>query len=164
MDARLKALYSRIDAFFASAVRADPGAFACRAGCDGCCRQDLTIFGVEAVGVRSAWRSLSANARAAVTARARGGEACVFREPGTGLCGIYGARPLVCRTHGLAVLALQQLDTCPLNYRDGWPAREHVLDLERVNEPLAVVNRLAGFDGSRTVLSDLVLEEEARDG
>jgi len=160
MDEHLSSLYAKVDAFFDAAVQADPGAFACRAGCDTCCRSDLAVWGVEAASLREALRALAPAARRVVIERARGGSTCVFRDPAAGTCDVYAARPLICRSHGLAVLAEGRLDTCPLNYREGWPARDRVLDLERVNQPLAVLNRLAGFDATRTLLSRLVQTEE----
>ena len=163
MDAHLATLYARVDAFFQAAVQARSTAFACRAGCDGCCQFDLTLFGVEATLLRVAFQALEPAARARVVERARSGSTCVFRDPHVGTCDVYASRPLICRTHGLAILVDGRLDTCPLNYREGWPAREHVLDLERVNQPLAVLNRLAGHDDTRTSLRELVLAE-AGDG
>lgn len=163
MDERLTALYARVDDFFSAAVAATPTAFTCRAGCDACCRHDLSLFGVEIEVLREAFRTLPEKLREVVVQRARRGSTCVFREPTTGKCDIYAARPLICRTHGLAVLVEGRVDACLLNYREGWPDRAHVLDLDRVNEPLALVNRLAGFDGSRTSLRDLVLAEVADD-
>ena len=159
MDERLSALYDRVDAFFDAAVQAVPSSFACRAGCDGCCRYDLELFGVEIASLREAFRALSVATREAVGQRAREGSTCVFRDPATGRCDVYASRPLICRTHGLAVLADGRIDACPLNFREGWPPREHLLDLERVNQPLALVNRMAGFDGARTSLADLVTSE-----
>ena len=159
MDARLAALYARADQFFDAAVRAAPAAFACRAGCDACCRADLTVWGVEAASLREAFGGLAASTRASVVDRARRGLTCVFRDPDAGTCDVYAARPLICRTHGLAVLADGRLDACPLNYRQVEPERAHVLDLERVNQPLALVNRLTGYDASRVSLRGLVLGE-----
>jgi len=159
MDERLTALYARVDDFFRAAVAASPSAIACRAGCDACCGYDLTLFGIEIASLRAAFGGLPEGVRDAVVQRARLGSTCVFRDPTSGLCDVYDQRPLICRTHGLALLVEGRVDACLLNYREGWPDRAHVLDLDRVNEPLAVLNRLAGYDGTRTSLRELVLAE-----
>ncbi len=43
-----------------------------------------------------------------------------------GLCRIYAARPLICRTHGMLILSDDGLDHCPWNFQD----------LEEVDEDL----------------------------
>jgi hypothetical protein len=71
-----------------------------------------------------------------------------------GLCSVYAARPLVCRTqghalrypHGLIPVAAVarrasngDVTWCPLNYHSAEPNAEDVLDAERVDQILAVV-------------------------
>ncbi len=62
-----------------------------------------------------------------------------------GECLLYGARPLICRTHGLPLLvddgAGRRVDFCPENFRglESLPG-EAVLDLERLNAALAAVD------------------------
>ncbi len=62
-------------------------------------------------------------------------------------CMLYDARPIICRTHGLPILTVNEnerhIDVCPLNCKgmDHLPG-EAVLDLERLNTMLAAVNAL----------------------
>lgn len=62
-------------------------------------------------------------------------------------CLLYEARPIICRTHGLPVLATEgdgrRIDVCPLNCRDikQLPGQA-VLNLEQLNTLLVSVNVL----------------------
>ena len=160
MGPMIERLHQLVDDFFAAAQRADPGAFACAVGCTACCKVDLSVFGVEAARVRTAFRALPDDVRAAAAARVRAGRHCAMIDPADGRCIVYEARPLICRSHGLAILIDGRVDHCPLNYRDSRPRRENILDLERVNEPLVAIEHAAGGRGERERLADLVLAEE----
>lgn len=155
MDERLLTLQDRVDAFFEAARAARPEAFACAPGCTTCCQGDLSIFVVEAEGVVAALEALPAEVLRAMADRTAG-EACVMLAPEDGRCLVYAARPLICRSHGLAVLVDDQLDHCPLNYLDAPPDRAHVLMLDRINAPLALIDELAGHGGERVSLRELV--------
>ena len=102
-----RALVGKVDDFAARVTAARQADLACRAGCDGCCQVDLTVSAVEAAAVRGYLAALPSEARAAVAARGRarlgdegGTPGCVMLDE-RGWCGIYPARPLVCRTQGL---------------------------------------------------------------
>ena len=62
-----------------------------------------------------------------------------------GVCLLYNARPIICRTHGLPLLMVvdgeHRIDFCPLNFKgvEALPGGS-VLDLERLNIALAAVN------------------------
>jgi hypothetical protein len=64
-----------------------------------------------------------------------------------GVCQLYAARPIICRTHGLPLLLgeaeTRRVDYCPENFRglDALPASA-VIDLERLNTTLAAVDAL----------------------
>jgi hypothetical protein len=156
----------------------------CKKGCDACCHAWLSIGPVEAAAVREALARLPAAARERVRERGlrelareqAGGEQarCAMLEE-DGSCAIYEARPLVCRTQGQALRypaglippqalsahgAQGDLTWCPLNYRGDAPRSEDVLDAERVDQLLGVVNHLyarsAGLDAlGRSGLSAL---------
>ncbi|MEO0326216.1 MAG: YkgJ family cysteine cluster protein [Myxococcota bacterium] len=156
----LGALRRRVDDFFAAAERA--GGLVCRRGCDACCRVGLTVGPLEADALRSALAALPPPTRAELAARSadaevRAGQRCVFLGE-SGECTVYDDRPLVCRSQGLALsYALEaQADlpdvplaalrgragekgvvACPLNYGEGLPGGEYVLDADRVDEILA---------------------------
>ena len=179
-----RALVDKVGAFTHAAFERRRADMACRAGCDACCQVWLSVCAVEAAAVRAALSALAPEARARVRARAlyereREGDAsasarCAMLEP-DGRCAIYDARPLVCRTQGhalryppgfipeLAVRARAQtgeIAHCPLNFVREAPKPADVLDAERVDQLLALINhRFAlahGEDpGRRYTLSDL---------
>lgn len=135
----------------------------CSAGCSSCCHAWLTVSAVEADELTLALSGLPDDAREAI--RERGdrelsrearGEApprCAMLDV-DGRCGVYEARPLVCRTQGHAlrypsgVIPVETVTRkttngdvtwCPLNYDTRAPHAEDVLDAERVDQILAVV-------------------------
>lgn len=156
----IRILHDRIDSFFRKAVEEHPAAFACGPGCSACCRVDLTVFPVEAERVRTALQGLSAEARQAAADRVRASGFCALLDE-AGRCIAYDARPSICRSHGLAILVDGHLDPCPQNYREQRPRREHVLDVERLNEALVRIDAAAGGRGERVRLADVVLEVES---
>lgn len=122
---RLAELFAKVDAFFARAAARNGPRIACRAGCDDCCRRRFSVTSIEASAIAEALEGLSPGRRAELAARARGGDpgACPALDP-DGRCAVYAARPLICRTHGLAIRfpppagskALPVLDACPKNF------------------------------------------------
>ena len=90
----------------------------CRPGCADCCRDDLTVFPIEAERIRRAAGALLR------TARPHPPGACAFLDPDGGACRIYPDRPYVCRTQGLPLRwfaddpehgPVEYRDICPLN-------------------------------------------------
>jgi Fe-S-cluster containining protein len=66
-------------------------------------------------------------------------ERCVFLTDG--LCLIYSARPVICRTHGYPVLVDGKADFCPENFANIKSIdSENILDLENLNKALASIN------------------------
>lgn len=150
----------------------------CHAGCEACCHAELTVSVVEAETVRRGLLALSDIERDIVRARGKqmpsGEPRCVMLGDG-GKCAIYDARPLVCRTQGHAlrypdgVIPASALFSrtedgggvtwCPLNYTERLPESHDVLDAERINQILAVVNRRAtSSPEKRTSLRELAAE------
>lgn len=89
----------------------------CRRGCHTCCADDLTVFEIEAEGIRRHHGDLLRDGEP----HPRG--ACAFLDP-AGACRIYEHRPYVCRTQGLPLRWIEELpdgtaaemrDICPLN-------------------------------------------------
>jgi Fe-S-cluster containining protein len=72
-------------------------------------------------------------------------------------CTVYDARPLICRSHGLAVVerAGAAAAWCELNYTGGAPPSASVLQLERLNAPLAVAAALWEAGAPRIGLDEL---------
>ena len=139
-------LIAKVDAHVAGVVAACADQLACRPGCSSCCRH-LTVTAVEAFALGKALLEHPADEAARLrelAAETEGGEACPLLAGG--LCQLYAARPLICRTHGLPLLvedeAGQRVDFCPLNFTgtESLPAGL-VLDLEKLNTLLALINR-----------------------
>lgn len=140
------ALRDRVDAFARRVVAEYGDSLACRAGCDSCCRH-LTLFPVEAHALNAALQSLPAAEQVQVRDRAKTATPAACPLLAGGVCLLYAARPLICRSHGLPLLVLAEgiksVDYCPLNFAGvatlpGWA----VLDLEQLNAALAAVNAL----------------------
>jgi uncharacterized protein len=113
----LERLHRAIDAAVAPLAATHSARLQCRLGCTGCCVDDLTIFEVEAEGIRRhCARLLAEEAPHPVGA-------CAFLGA-AGECRIYAHRPYVCRTQGLPLRWLDEApddhvvelrDICPLN-------------------------------------------------
>ncbi len=124
-EQKLTELWQKVDAFFARAQGAHGPTITCHAGCDACCHRRFSVTGVEADALRRHLGTLDAEAREALRTRARSGDPSRCAALGDdGRCGVYEARPLICRTHGLALRFrddrrhLPMLDACPKNYAD----------------------------------------------
>jgi Fe-S-cluster containining protein len=137
---RVDALTRRIEAEFRAQI-------SCRRGCDACCRH-LSLFWVEGAALAMALDALPEALAEGIRKRARRAAAdgpCPLLDAGA--CLLYAARPIICRTHGLPLLAgageARRIDYCPENFRtiDTLPAGA-VIDLDRLNTPLAAINSL----------------------
>jgi len=151
------ALVAKVDAFGRAVATRRADDLQCRAGCSACCAVELSVSGVEAARIEEALEALDAEARARVAGRASRRGRCVMLED-DGRCAVYEARPLVCRTQGLplayprgtlpaeAVRARgggdREITYCPLNFEARGPDAGDVLDAERVDRTLALINRL----------------------
>ena len=157
----LVVLRRRVDTHFAQAVARSPGELACRAGCDSCCRPGLSVFAIEADAIAAALQRLPPPLRARVrqAAAVEAPQRCALLVDGE--CSVYDARPLLCRSHGLAVTVPTETrqaggvawDHCALNYRGAPPPAASILDVDAVNAPLSVMARMWG--GERVALADL---------
>ncbi len=165
MTAEYRALVDKVTAF-AQGVRTElSDAMVCAAGCDGCCQVWLAPCVVESDVLRAAVVALPPARRRELAARARGELAREARhEPlprcamldADGRCAVYDARPLVCRTQGLALryprdvipaAAVRkrlpdggEVGACALNFTRGMPRSGDTLDAERTDRLLALVN------------------------
>ena len=118
---------------------------ACTAGCDRCCRH-LSLFPVEAFALAEAVRRLAPDRVELLrnlAAAASPDSACPLLQDG--LCLLYDARPIICRTHGLPLVYLQDgnqhVDCCPDNFRDiGSLPGNAIIRLDQLNTTLAAVN------------------------
>ncbi len=121
----------------------------CRPGCDGCC-VNLTVFPVEFFAIRHA---LQQNGRSPAVIGFDATAACGFLSDGR--CRIYAYRPIICRTHGLPILFLDdaaeppawQVTFCERNFTGHVQVEfsdTALLDVERLNMTLARINRAFG--------------------
>jgi uncharacterized protein len=168
--AEYRALRSKVDAFAAAVHTRRAADLACRRGCAGCCHVELTVSSVEAAAIAEHFDTLPEAARTRLRARSAAAAPpapvtprCVMLDE-QDQCAIYAARPLICRTQGLplsyprdlvpaeAVLGRlarrgdatqdeRALTCCPLNFTARPPQAADVLDAERVDALLALVNQ-----------------------
>lgn len=152
-------------------------ALSCRQGCSACCVEGLSVLPVEA--------ALILSAGLAPPARPQPGR-CVFLDE-DGACTVYPVRPVVCRTHGLALRGAEQstapskprahlsvlgddVSACALNYTERAPTTAEVLDAGRVMMLLVTVDRRyrarVGLedDLSRVALDDVAARLRAEAG
>lgn len=89
----------------------------CKAGCASCCVDELTVFEVEAENIKQNYSELLSTAAPAEKGK------CAFLDE-EDKCRVYNHRPYVCRTQGLPLSWIEELedgsfaemrDICPLN-------------------------------------------------
>lgn len=160
-------LYQKIQEF-ENGISAETSALShCRKGCSRCCYTDISIFEIEADNIRNWFKSLSEEKRTSLRSRLRneantGGCSFLYQEA----CTIYEARPLICRTQGLAFKFLVQgetfLDICPLNEKELEVIKEkEILNLDLIN---LILSKLESGESSelRDRVSLKALKEEFR--
>jgi len=137
--ARYRELCAKVDAFFGRALARHAADMRCRPGCFACCLTEPTVTGVEAAYVRA---TIPAEVRAGLAARPRRPGRCVALED-DGRCAIYAARPIVCRSHGLAIRMGPDVLACHLNFKARGPAAadaDCILDQTTLSTLLAAVD------------------------
>jgi uncharacterized protein len=120
-------LYRKVDATFARANARHRPRMACGSGCDDCCRQTISVTGVEAGLLQGALAALPPEVKRALTARAALAAEAAGSCPALddrGACAVYEARPLACRTQGMplrlgpqpGVRSLPVVQACAKNF------------------------------------------------
>lgn len=137
-----RALLRRVDEFTAGVFREYGRSMACSPGCDSCCTLE-TVNAIEAWVLLSHAASLDSAERNAIRRRALDGTGergeCVLLA--NGLCAVYAARPIICRTHGLPLYVEGTVDFCPRNFCDvGRIESPYILGLDALNTMLGAVN------------------------
>lgn len=176
-----RAALGKIDATVAQLTahaRAQGGdALACKRGCDSCCVDGLTVLPVEAALIEASGHQPPPQA-----ARREG--MCAFLDA-DGACTIYDVRPVLCRTHGLALkmesaagadvrergslrVLGDDVSACSLNYTTRAPAANEILDATKVMMLLVTVDRRyrarmnVADDVSRVALAEIARRMHAR--
>jgi len=107
----VRRLHAVVDELVAPLTARHGPRLACRAGCAGCCVDELTVFEVEAERIRVEFPEVLASAPGPAGR-------CALLDEG-GRCRVYTARPYVCRTQGLplrwAESGVERRDICPMN-------------------------------------------------
>jgi len=140
---------ARADAFFQQVAAACHQQMRCAPGCVDCCQQDLEVLLVEALAVLDALDRLPPEVSRSL---GRGGGACsLLLEDGT--CAEYGARPLICRTHGLPIRYGDlehpeadhevEISCCALNFTAAAPPAGAVLNGTLLLAGLSVADSMA---------------------
>jgi len=154
-------LHNKTDDFFSAVIQRHLPRMACAPGCASCCGRMPSVFPVEAWIIAELMReepeALDHVVEALLPHRnAQEVKPCVMLSA-QGRCRIYDARPIICRSHGAPIRVpgrtIQGFDVCPLNFSEpgqrALVAPEDILDVERLNEILAVVDNLfrQGYPG-----------------
>lgn len=157
-----KLALTKIDGAVALASTKAGDALQCARGCASCCVDGLSVLPVEAALIEAG--GLGPPARSAASA-SPAPKMCAFLDD-DGACSIYPVRPVLCRTHGLALRAPSRNDgaralapsrtlhilgdagnvgddvsACELNYTARAPKRDEVLDAEALMMLLVTVDR-----------------------
>lgn len=160
----LQAFYRTLSAETAALTARHSARLSCRLGCADCCQDGLTVFQVEADGIRRHYPDLLRDGSPHPAG------ACAFLSD-QGACRIYLHRPYVCRTQGLPLRWLDERqdgavvelrDICPLNLAG--PAIESLAidDCWTLGPYESELNRLQaqrrGSSTPRVALRDLFFE------
>ena len=159
---RYATLTAYCDQAFAAAFDRYHAQMQCAKGCASCCRLE-TVAPLEALIITAYLKDVPLRH---APARDESFPSCALLTD-DGMCAIYPARPLICRTHGMVIQYPDQeeWDACPLNFTDA-PLNQiepqYVLHAEAVTTNLLRLNlaccMIAGdaeFAGERIRLSDL---------
>ena len=140
-------LVARIDSLCAGIAKALGEQITCSEGCSACCTA-ITFFPVEASALAAALDALpeeeAKEIRRHVAELAEGERCPLLRHD---RCLLYGARPIICRTHGLPIMygtgQERRIDYCPRNLTDSESLPgSAIIDLDNLNSLLVAVNSL----------------------
>ncbi len=148
-------LHAKVDSFFVAVQQRHRTRMRCGEGCTGCCHRMPGVFPVEAWIIADHLRGQPPGDTRDFLRSLREHAAVEEVSPcpmlnARGSCRIYSHRPIICRSHGSPIKVpgrpAQNFDVCPLNFSSramrNTVATEDILDVERLNEILAVVDGL----------------------
>ena len=151
-------LHAEVDTRAAALAERHRAKMVCARGCSGCCVDEITVFEVEAERIRLGAPDLLASGAPHPPGR------CAFLGS-EGECRIYALRPYVCRTQGLPLRWIDDLEA--VEYRDVCSLNEipvETLEAEEcwtIGETEERLVELQG-DGKRVRLRDLFAVNGAR--
>lgn len=131
----------------------------CKKGCDLCC-MDYSIFPVEFYSILKKLKSAGISLKPAK----ENGNSCAFLKDHT--CSIYENRPIICRTHGLPLLYMNddnewELSNCELNFKD-FDFEQFTFDntfpQDKFNSELFILNKefVSDFKEKKFIETDLI--------
>jgi uncharacterized protein len=113
---KIRLLHAQVDERSRRIVKTLGRDMRCGPGCIDCCRDDLTVFEIEALRIRQDYPHVL---RQSPAPKGR----CAFLSVDD-RCRIYDARPYVCRTQGLPLRWLDESDDGWVEYRDICPQND----------------------------------------
>ena len=123
----IEALHADVDRAVRPLTVLHGARLACRLGCSACCVDELTVFPVEAERIRAHHGALLAEGAPHQVG------ACAFLDD-VGACRIYADRPYVCRTQGLPLRWLDEVDGETVELRDICELNDAGPPLEELDE------------------------------
>ncbi len=136
---RYKTFVSTVDKLVDSLSNLHQNHMMCKKGCDLCC-MNYRVFPVEYLAMQAAIQENPVETIESVD------EACVFLKDHA--CQIYAHRPIICRTHGLPLLYMNddqwELSACELNFTefdDEDFSPENTFPQDRFNSELFQINK-----------------------
>ena len=123
----LISLHDEADRIVQSITESLKGRINCGPGCADCCRDDLTVFEIEALRIREEFGPVLQSAKPAPDGR------CAFLDK-EDRCRIYTARPYVCRTQGLPLRWMEEVRGTWVEFRDICPINDKGAAVESLDE------------------------------
>ena len=116
----------------------------CHAGCSSCCT-NISVFPVEAAAIEAQLATLPDEQLISIRQEISEHDERHCPLLHDNLCRIYGARPIICRTHGLPIVYSSEggriSDCCPLNLIGTESlSGADVVDVDTLNTLLVAVN------------------------
>lgn len=136
-------LQKKIDFYSEKLSKEHKNQMQCKKGCDMCC-MDYSIFPVEFYSILYDFRTKNIIPKISVEQKEN---VCIFLKEG--VCSIYQQRPIICRTHGLPLLFMNdnsewELSACELNFTEfdfGEFSLDNTFPQDKFNSKLFLLNK-----------------------
>ena len=172
INSPILALQKNVDQFCESFEKKYSKEMTCKKGCSACCHQDLSVFPIEADVIRQWFQNQPDSLKSELIAtwkldQATGADTsghpaqpCSFLYKNA--CTIYAARPMICRSQGVALKWVEnespQYDVCPLNFTDGDFDKQDALDIDRLQTLQSIAQVSTKATSERVKLSQIKQE------